>query len=107
MACYEKKFLTVYVHYYYKIIKSNDYPSPQITGILLIYLFISIHFDNDISCVLDQQTQLDVSCACWMKQQSTSRNVAPLGYYPDSQPVLLLLLNAACSTKMKQQIPIL
>ena len=53
--------------------------------------------------VLDQHAELDIYCACSLKQQSAARHVPPLGHIIliPSQPVF-----AACLAE-KQQIVIL
>jgi hypothetical protein len=54
--------------------------------------------DDEVRFVLDQHAELDLYSASSLKQQSTSRHVAPLGHIIliPNQPVFVFLLNAAC-----------
>jgi hypothetical protein len=53
---------------------------------------------GEVRYVLDQHAEFDFHSASSLKQQCADRHVAPLGHMTliPSQPVLLLLINAAC-----------
>jgi hypothetical protein len=50
--------------------------------------------DDEVRFVLDQHAELDLYSASSLKQQSTSRHVAPL--LIPNQPVFVVHLNAVC-----------